>query len=128
MSVTLAKQDKSTISKEEQEKRKPSPMLVTFDKEDMLEIIFKDEHSYKKPTPMSVTFAKQDKSTKKNRKIGNSHQCWSPKKNRKKGNPHQCWSHLIRKTCRILSSKTSILLKNGDQCSEYSVGLKSLSR
>eukprot|EP01060_Flectonema_neradi_P033875 TRINITY_DN579_c0_g1_i12.p2 TRINITY_DN579_c0_g1~~TRINITY_DN579_c0_g1_i12.p2 ORF type:complete len:123 (-),score=24.55 TRINITY_DN579_c0_g1_i12:369-737(-) len=122
MSVTLAKQDKSTISKEEQEKRKP-PMVVTFDKEDMLEIIFKDEHSYKKPTPMSVTFAKQDKSTNMLEIVFKS-----PKKNRKKGNPHQCWSHLIRKTCRILSSKTSILLKNGDQCSEYSVGLKSLSR
>eukprot|EP01060_Flectonema_neradi_P033876 TRINITY_DN579_c0_g1_i13.p1 TRINITY_DN579_c0_g1~~TRINITY_DN579_c0_g1_i13.p1 ORF type:complete len:109 (-),score=25.90 TRINITY_DN579_c0_g1_i13:62-388(-) len=63
MSVTFAKQDKSTNSKEEQENRKFSPMLVTFDKEDMLEIVFKDEHSYKKPFLMSVTFAKQDKST-----------------------------------------------------------------
>eukprot|EP01060_Flectonema_neradi_P035225 TRINITY_DN6419_c1_g1_i1.p2 TRINITY_DN6419_c1_g1~~TRINITY_DN6419_c1_g1_i1.p2 ORF type:complete len:114 (-),score=16.09 TRINITY_DN6419_c1_g1_i1:274-615(-) len=62
-SVTFVKQDKSTDSKDEHPHRKSSPMVVTFDKAGMLDIVFKEEHPRKKPPSIAVAFAMNDKST-----------------------------------------------------------------
>eukprot|EP01060_Flectonema_neradi_P001877 TRINITY_DN1115_c0_g2_i3.p1 TRINITY_DN1115_c0_g2~~TRINITY_DN1115_c0_g2_i3.p1 ORF type:complete len:160 (-),score=26.87 TRINITY_DN1115_c0_g2_i3:265-744(-) len=63
ITVIFEKADKSTDSKEVHSERKLSPMLVTFVKSVILEIVFKDEHSRKKLYLISVIFEKADKST-----------------------------------------------------------------
>eukprot|EP01060_Flectonema_neradi_P035227 TRINITY_DN6419_c2_g1_i1.p2 TRINITY_DN6419_c2_g1~~TRINITY_DN6419_c2_g1_i1.p2 ORF type:complete len:127 (-),score=26.39 TRINITY_DN6419_c2_g1_i1:9-389(-) len=63
ISFTFAKKGKSTDSKHGHSSRKRSSMLVTFDKADMLAIVFKDKFLHKNRVPITVTFGKQDKST-----------------------------------------------------------------